>query len=100
MNKQTLLALVLGFCVPAAWAADTTPAPGFKPTEVTSTGAVTVGGSHIDYRAIAGTLVVRADSDSGATPEDDKSDSPEASMFFVAYFKNGVAVADRPITFL
>jgi carboxypeptidase C (cathepsin A) len=100
MNKHTLLALALGFCVSAAWAADMTPAPGFKPTEVTSAGSVTMGGSRIAYRAVAGTLVVRADSGGSFARDDNKSASPEASMFYVAYFKNGVAPADRPITFL
>ena len=102
MKKHTPLALALGLCVATVAAADTPPAsaPGFRPREVTSTGSVTAGGSHIDYRAVAGTLVVRPDADSGAIPADDKGASAEASMFYVAYFKNGAPAANRPITFL
>lgn len=101
MNKHALLAIALGFSISAAGAADTTPAPDFKPTEVTSTGSVTVGRSRIDYQAIAGTLVVRADgSDPDAAPADSKNPPAEASMFYAAYFKRGVPAAGRPITFL
>ncbi len=101
MNKHILLAVILGSCICAARAADTTQTPPFKPTEVASTGSVTVGGARIDYQATAGTLVVRADgSDANATPEDGKSPPAEASMFYAAYFKRDVPAAGRPITFL
>lgn len=100
MNKHLLLVLALASCACAA-AADQPQGPGFKPTEVTSNGSVTVGGAHIDYQAVAGTLVVRADgSDANSPPEDGKSPPAEASMFYAAYFKRGVPAADRPITFL
>jgi carboxypeptidase C (cathepsin A) len=81
----------------------------FKPSEVRSTGTVTVGGQPIAYDAIAGTLVVHAKewSDTDAleadTPSDkDKSDSrkPESSMFYTAYFAQGAQSGSRPITFL
>ena len=86
----------------------------FEPTEIRSTGSVTVGGNPIAYDAIAGTLVVHAkewsDTDSTEalaigtkTPEDsekDKGPKPEASVYFTAYFKQGVPAASRPITFL
>src|SRR6478672_4346676 len=72
----------------------------FKPSEVRSTGAVTVGGQRIAFDAIAGTLVVHAkdweDTDAieaDADKSDDKDKSgpkPEASMFYTAYFKQGV----------
>ncbi|HEX8754876.1 MAG TPA: hypothetical protein VF745_00945 [Steroidobacteraceae bacterium] len=101
MNKHALLAIILAFCTCAAAAADAPQAPNFKPTEVTSTGSLTVSGSRIDYQAMAGTLVVRADgSDPSTPPQDSKSPPAEASMFYAAYFKRGVAPADRPITFL
>src|SRR6185503_4996520 len=68
----------------------------FKPTEVRSTGTVTVGGQPIAYDAIAGTLIVHAkdwsDTDAveaDATSSGDKDKSgpkPEASMYYVAYF--------------
>lgn len=82
-----------------------TPGPIFEPTEVKSTGAVTIGGQRITYRAVAGTLVVHArgweDTDA-REPRPDKDAKPkaEASMFYTAYFKTGVPAANRPITFL
>ena len=99
MTKHIWLAIVLGFCVCAARADDNTRAADFKPTEVTSLGSVTVGGSRIDYRAVAGTLVVHPQgSDSGASS--DEKNPIGASMFYAAYFKRGIPAADRPITFL
>ncbi len=95
----------------------TPPEPGFfVPEAVTTQGAVDVEGQHIDYRAVAGTIVVHprgwddslthaanvtggADAKSGKA-EDDHNTDAEASMFYVAYFKNGGPSADRPITFL
>ena len=101
MKHHFPLALALCLCVSAAWAGETQPAPDFKPTEVLSTGSVTVGGSRIDYQAAAGTLVVHAKGwDASASPGDRTDPAAEASMFYVAYFKRGVAAADRPITFL
>ncbi len=83
----------------------------FHPTEVRSTGSVTVGGQPIAYDSVAGTLVVHAkdwqdtdavEADAGADKSDkDKSGpKPEASVFYVAYFKQGAPAAGRPITFL
>lgn len=101
MNTRALIALALALCVSAVRAADTNPAPRFKPTEVVTTGSVTVGGSRIDYRAVAGTLVVHAKGwDASAASGADKRPTAEASMFYAAYFKRGVPAADRPITFL
>ena len=87
--------------------------PLFTPESIASEGSVTVEGSHIDYKAVAGTLIVHPkDWDDAAHPDkaDDKNDKgdpgpaagagPEASMFYVAYFKKGVPSAGRPITFL
>ncbi len=108
MKKSILLAAALSLCVTCvsgAWAADKTadktPAPEFKPTESTSTGTVTVGGSRIDYQAVAGTLVVHAKGWNDAAGPDNK-DNPTAvaSMFYAAYFKRGAPAAGRPITFL
>ena len=90
----------------------------FEPESVSSQGSVTVEGSRVDYRAVAGTIVVhprgwddaawRARGKAGASgseekgaPGDDESNpQAEASMFYVAYFKKGVPSASRPITFL
>ncbi|GAA4769623.1 S10 family peptidase [Stakelama sediminis] len=114
-------AMAMAIAIPAQGEAKDTPPPAkhdeahadgppslFKPHSVTSNGTVTVGGQRIDYRAEAGTIVVHPkgwdDSDwRSKSPKDlaDKSNaSPEASMFYVAYFKNGAPSPDRPITFL
>ena len=86
--------------------------PIFQPAEVRSTGSVSVGGRTIPYQAVAGTLVVHSKGwedtealEAAANPgdkEDDKDDKPkaEASMFYVAYFRNGVPATNRPLTFL
>jgi carboxypeptidase C (cathepsin A) len=92
---------------PAAKKSDA-PKEYFKPNEVRSTGRVTVGGQPIAYDAIAGTLVVHAKGweDTDALDADESADKdksgpkPEASMFYTAYFKQGVDPATRPITFL
>jgi carboxypeptidase C (cathepsin A) len=85
----------------------------FKAESVVSSGTVTVGGQAVPYQAIAGTFVVHPKdwddvprdpkADKGtASPGDEgaeaKNPAAEASMFYVAYFKNGGAA--RPITFV
>jgi carboxypeptidase C (cathepsin A) len=89
----------------------------FQPESVASDGSVAVEGQRIDYRAIAGTIIVhpkgwddaawRARRDVAAAPgaagqlgEEDKNPQAEASMFYVAYFKKGAPAAGRPIMFL
>lgn len=84
----------------------------FQPENVSSEGSVTVEGKRIDYRAVAGTIIVhpkgwddaawREQRDAGAKAQlgDSANPSAEASIFYVAYFKKGVPSADRPITFL
>jgi carboxypeptidase C (cathepsin A) len=92
----------------------------FTPEKVSSAGVVDIEGQRIDYRAVAGTLIVhpkgwddeawreRAEPSGKAAeqlgdktpPDTDTNPKAEASMFYVAYFKNGVPSADRPITFL
>jgi carboxypeptidase C (cathepsin A) len=81
----------------------------FKPESVSSTGTVTIGGQAISYQAIAGTLVVHP-KDWDDVPRDPKpapgagdegegkNPTAEASMFYVAYFKNGGG--SRPVTFV
>ncbi len=75
----------------------------FKPEQQASKGSVTVGGNLINYDAFAGTLVVHP-KDWDDVPQnrdkDDKSQPPEASMFYVAYFKSDNKGAPRPVTFL
>jgi carboxypeptidase C (cathepsin A) len=88
----------------------------FAPEEKITTGSVTVGKQRVDYRAIAGTLVVHpkgwddvaARLDVDDKDRDKKDDGPgkgklnsaEASMFYVAYFKQGAPTESRPVTFL
>ena len=83
----------------------------FKSESVTSTGTVSVGGQSIAYQAIAGTLIVhpkdwddvprdpKTEHAAPGSPEDEgKNPTAEASIFYVAYFKNGGGA--RPVTFV
>ena len=85
----------------------------FKSESVSSNGTVTIGGQSIAYQSIAGTLIVHPkDWDdvprdpkaehANPTPGEDGADArnptAEASMFYVAYFKNGGG--SRPVTFI
>jgi len=82
----------------------------FSPESATTDGVVDVEGQKIEYRAVAGTLVVHpkgwddaAEREHNGDDKDlgDKSNpKAEASIFYVAYFKKGAPAADRPITFL
>ncbi|HEX4182555.1 MAG TPA: hypothetical protein VHY34_04790 [Caulobacteraceae bacterium] len=133
MNKVLLLAASLTLMASAAQAAEkpakppvpqnlkpdagNTAAPDkgviFSPESASSESSVTVEGQKIDYRAVAGTIIVHPKGwdDAAAHEDEDKDDKDkslddqnnpkaEASMFYVAYFKKGVPSADRPITFL
>ncbi len=102
ITRRILTAAALSCCIAgSAGAAGMSRAPAFKPTAVRSTGSVTVEGSPVHYRAVAGTLVVHAKGwNRYAPPTDRKNPTAEAAMFYVAYFKRGVPAADRPITFL
>ena len=82
---------------------DTTKPDQFKPEQQASKGSVTIGGSVVNYDAYAGTLVVHPkgwdDVPQNADP-DPKNRGPEASMFYIAYFKSDNKGAPRPVTFL
>jgi carboxypeptidase C (cathepsin A) len=85
----------------------------FKSESVTTNGSVTISGQAIAYQAVAGTLIVHP-KDWDDVPRDPKAEhappgggeeggearnpTAEASMFYVAYFKNGGA--NRPVTFI
>ncbi len=109
---RLIAASALALATAPAMAADKTDAaaPGpnaiFKEAQVASSGTVTVKGQKIDYQAISGTIVVHPEHWDDAAwraagkPDDKAMPAAEASMFYVAYFKKGVAAADRPITFL
>jgi len=82
---------------------DTAKPDEFKPEQQASKGSVTIGGNSINYDAYAGTLIVHPkgwdDVPQNADP-DPKNKGPEASMFYVAYFKSDNKGAPRPVTFL
>jgi carboxypeptidase C (cathepsin A) len=56
---------------------------------VDTEGSVSVEGKRIDYKAVAGTLIL-----------DNKKDEPAASIFYAAYFKQGADPSKRPLTVL
>ena len=86
--------------------------PYFRTVTSTTEGTVSVEGNSIHYHAVTGLLVVHPegwDDATGKTPGEDamggahkgaKTMPSEASMFYVAYFKDGEKAGDRPITFL
>ncbi len=86
------------------------------PPDSTTQGSVEVGGQHILYTAVAGTLTVGAtDTDNAqlgpdgkpepesnlalAESKDPKEAPATARMFYVAYFKQDAKAESRPITF-
>jgi carboxypeptidase C (cathepsin A) len=80
--------------------------PYFRTVTSTTEGSVTVEGNTIHYHAVAGLLIVHpkgwddATDKSGGHGHHARKKTPEASMFYVAYFKDGESSSDRPITFL
>ncbi|HEY8714244.1 MAG TPA: hypothetical protein VIM00_02640 [Candidatus Acidoferrum sp.] len=79
------------------------PPEHFKPEQQASKGSVTVRGTVVNYDSYAGTLVVHTkdwDDVLQNRDKDDKNQPPEASMFYVAYFKSDTKGAPRPLTFL
>jgi carboxypeptidase C (cathepsin A) len=125
-NLSSLLALALAgaISIPALASDDTkspdkttseTPATLAAPADSTTQGVINVGGEHIAYTAVAGTITVGAtdEEDSQLGPDgkpepgspaslvkDPKDAPPTASMFYVAYFKKDADSETRPITFL
>ncbi|MFZ0735215.1 MAG: peptidase S10 [Candidatus Sulfotelmatobacter sp.] len=81
---------------------ETSKSDQFKPEQQQSKGSVSIGGKTIDYDAYAGTLVVHPkgwdDVPQNADP-DPKNKAPEASMFYIAYFKSDAKGGPRPVTF-
>ncbi|HEX7816801.1 S10 family peptidase [Dyella sp.] len=62
------------------------------PKTAESEGSVSVEGKRIDYKAVAGTLVLNGSGD--------KESEPQVSMFYTAYFKKAADAGKRPITFI
>jgi carboxypeptidase C (cathepsin A) len=58
-------------------------------TSVISTNSAMIGGVKLDYKTIAGTLILK----------DDQEVNPTASIFYIAYFKENPDKKKRPITF-
>jgi len=89
------LALVVGLSTTALAAEK--PADKANPAEA----AKIAPGARIDYKAVAGTLVVHPKGwDDVVKPKADDEAPAEASMFYTAYFKKGAPAADRPILFV
>ncbi|HET9106140.1 MAG TPA: hypothetical protein VFN79_03010 [Steroidobacteraceae bacterium] len=77
--------------------------PYFRTVTSTTSGSVTVEGKTIRYHAVAGMLMVRPPGWNDATPRPTHKPGTlptKASMFYVAYFKDGARASRRPITFL
>ncbi len=90
-----VLAVVAAVVAVPAWAAtasankQASTASVVKAKHVVTSGSVTVEGHRIEYRATAGTIILR-----------NAKGKPTASMFYVAYTKKGVRNEDdRPVTF-
>ena len=61
-----------------------------KPQKSVTQGTVIIKGTTINYKAVAGTIILK-----------DTNDNPACSMFYVAYFKSGVTdESNRPLIFL
>lgn len=92
------------------------PAEKTPPSEVTTQGSIDIGGQHIAYNSVAGTITVGAtdvqDAQLGmdgkpqsgsqlalSEPKELKDADPVAQIFYVAYFKKDAKAEDRPITF-
>ncbi len=73
---------------------------------VTTEGSVRTATGPVSYRAVVGTLVVHARGwddaarDDAAGKDDTTSAKAQATMSYVAYFKQGAAATTRPLTFL
>jgi carboxypeptidase C (cathepsin A) len=107
--QPLMAAAILALSALPAFAADDLPKTPhfFTPEEKISEGSVVTNHQKIDYKAIAGTLVIHAkgweDAPQKPVGGSDKTEdkvSAEASMFYVAYFKKDARAENRPITFV
>lgn len=89
-----LVAAIACLMAPAAKAQDAAPPPAATaasdPVPAITTHSGVFNGQRIDYRAVAGNMIVH-----------DKAGRPTASIFSVAYLAGGKSASkDRPVTFL
>ncbi len=118
--KRSLFFAVAVCATSHLWGADETTKKPAEPTAVlqpdsTTQSAIEIGGQHIAYQAVAGTITVGATDeqdaqlgadgkplpDSDAAQVKEAKDAPAtARMFYVAYFKKDAKSEDRPLTFL
>src|SRR5579863_7210697 len=94
----TAFAAWLALCAGAAFAADEAPgakpaAPESKPVpkeeKSVTQHTLSLHGESIKYTATAGNLVIKND-----------KDEPVATMFYVAYTRDGVSAEHRPVSFV
>jgi carboxypeptidase C (cathepsin A) len=83
------IALSLSLLSPSLAADGPPKIPPFDLDSHESKGAVTIGGKHIDYTAIAGAIQI-----------EDSKDEAAAAMSYVAYFAKNTGNAKRPVTFI
>ena len=101
MTKRVLLLLVVLCCslnllaqekkddaAPAVEKEKGKPPGDAKDNIVTTSHTTTIGGEVIKYTARAGTMIMK-----------DEDGKPLASVFFVAYTKDGADPAKRPVTY-
>ncbi|WP_408887075.1 S10 family peptidase [Kozakia baliensis] len=116
MSRNYLVASVASFLLSNAALAAAPTLPISSGQDSITTGHVTIGHATVPYRAIAGNLLVHEhkyddsqhviEENTGEklgknqSKENDDIHDAVASMFYVAYVKEGVKSANRPITFV
>lgn len=78
-----------------------TPRPEPKDELVTTQRSVTIGGQLIDYTVTCGTIILKEEAEGkGDKAGASEGEKPKATVFFIAYTRNGVSDrALRPVTF-
>lgn len=86
---STLTLALASACQAGAGEASVLSQTGVKPYTATSHHSIKLGNEEIRYTAIASKIILRG-----------KDGKPTASMFYIAYTKNGARENRRPITFI
>jgi carboxypeptidase C (cathepsin A) len=101
MRKLTSLAALAALCLctapmvagaKEAPSKDNAVAQQVKAKQSVTYGSVVVEGHRIQYKAVAGTIILHG--------KGDKENTPTASIFYVAYMKKGANPSRRPVTFI